>query len=130
MKRCPTCNKTFTDPSLSYCIDDGTPLAPVDTQEPSTVSPPQFGNELNTNQNANPTENVNTNTNLNINSNSNAALPKNTNAIAKTDENNNSNSSTAPTDNDLVLAQLTNLEHEWTVANINADKKKLATILA
>jgi hypothetical protein len=26
MKRCPTCNRTFTDPSLSFCIDDGTPL--------------------------------------------------------------------------------------------------------
>ncbi len=26
MKRCPTCNKTFTDQNLSFCIDDGTPL--------------------------------------------------------------------------------------------------------
>src|SRR5258705_7294352 len=26
MKRCPTCNKTFTDQTLSFCIDDGTPL--------------------------------------------------------------------------------------------------------
>ena len=30
----------------------------------------------------------------------------------------------------LVLAQLKNLEHEWTVANINADKKQLDKILA
>ena len=30
-----------------------------------------------------------------------------------------------PTDQEQVLAQLTNLEQEWTVANINADKKKL-----
>jgi hypothetical protein len=29
-----------------------------------------------------------------------------------------------------VLADLTNLENEWTVANINADKKKLNRILA
>src|SRR5258705_9112593 len=29
MKRCPTCNKTFTDQTLSFCIDDGTPLIPV-----------------------------------------------------------------------------------------------------
>src|SRR3982751_4592634 len=26
MKRCPTCNKTYTDQNLSFCIDDGTPL--------------------------------------------------------------------------------------------------------
>ena len=26
MKRCRTCNRTYTDPNLSYCIDDGTPL--------------------------------------------------------------------------------------------------------
>src|SRR5260370_630394 len=26
MKRCPTCNKTFTDQNLSFCTDDGTPL--------------------------------------------------------------------------------------------------------
>ena len=30
MKRCPTCNQTFTDPNLSFCIDDGTPLLRVD----------------------------------------------------------------------------------------------------
>jgi len=29
-----------------------------------------------------------------------------------------------------VLQDLTDLEHEWTVANINADKKKLDRILA
>ena len=27
MKRCPTCNRTYTDPSLNFCLDDGTPLA-------------------------------------------------------------------------------------------------------
>lgn len=26
MKSCPTCNRTFTDASLSFCIEDGTPL--------------------------------------------------------------------------------------------------------
>jgi hypothetical protein len=35
-----------------------------------------------------------------------------------------------PSDKDVVLAALTNLEHEWTVANINADKEKLNRILA
>lgn len=36
----------------------------------------------------------------------------------------------APTNESDVLATLTDLEHEWTVANINADKKKLNRILA
>src|SRR5215210_4846684 len=26
MKRCPTCNRTYTDLSLNFCLDDGTPL--------------------------------------------------------------------------------------------------------
>lgn len=34
MKRCPTCNRTYTDTSLNYCLEDGTPLTtdapPVD----------------------------------------------------------------------------------------------------
>ena len=33
MKRCPTCNRTFTDPSLSFCIEDGTPLVKAIAQE-------------------------------------------------------------------------------------------------
>ena len=50
-------------------------------------------------------------------------------------ENNNDNSvaddtTPAPTDEDEVLSDLTDLEHDWTVANINADKKKLDRILA
>jgi hypothetical protein len=39
------------------------------------------------------------------------------------------NDSAPPTSNEQVLAQLTELEHEWTVANLNADKKKLDRIL-
>ena len=42
MKRCPTCNKTFTDPTLSYCIEDGTPLAAVPDAEDE---PGQVGTE-------------------------------------------------------------------------------------
>lgn len=26
MKRCPSCNRTYTDTSLNFCLDDGTPL--------------------------------------------------------------------------------------------------------
>ena len=28
MKRCPTCNRTYTDLSLNFCLEDGTPLTP------------------------------------------------------------------------------------------------------
>ncbi len=53
MKRCPTCNKTFTDRNLSFCVDDGTPLIPVDVvDDEATIvrsagadnSPPAAGN--------------------------------------------------------------------------------------
>ena len=27
MKRCPTCNRTYSDNSLNFCLEDGTPLA-------------------------------------------------------------------------------------------------------
>jgi hypothetical protein len=30
MKRCPSCNRTYTDTSLNFCLDDGSPLT-VDT---------------------------------------------------------------------------------------------------
>src|SRR5215207_3488703 len=26
MKRCPSCNRTYTDLSLNFCLEDGTPL--------------------------------------------------------------------------------------------------------
>ncbi|HEX8651701.1 MAG TPA: hypothetical protein VF708_12750 [Pyrinomonadaceae bacterium] len=29
MKRCPTCNRTYTDDALSFCLDDGGPLLSV-----------------------------------------------------------------------------------------------------
>ena len=34
MKSCPTCNRTYTDASLNFCLEDGTPL---------TVSAPSSG---------------------------------------------------------------------------------------
>lgn len=36
MKRCPTCNRTYTDVSLNFCLEDGTPLV--------TGGPPQDPN--------------------------------------------------------------------------------------
>lgn len=35
MKRCPSCNRTYTDITLSFCLDDGTPLLAV-TNAPSS----------------------------------------------------------------------------------------------
>ena len=52
MKRCPSCNRTYTDVSLNFCLEDGTPLisdaAPSFdphatiryTQPPTTSAPP------------------------------------------------------------------------------------------
>jgi hypothetical protein len=38
MKRCPQCNRTFTDDALSFCLDDGSPLASV-----GAAPPPDMG---------------------------------------------------------------------------------------
>ena len=182
MKRCTTCNRTFTDPNLRFCIDDGTPLTDVEPDEndatvvtphnqedswnavayqpPRSYVPPggpakrrrvwpwlvgiggafivgvlviaiaaalmvpriarrAHEAEINANRrlensNTAPPEsnaNTNTNTNANTNTNENAEAP-------------------APTDHEQVLAQLKDIENEWTVANLNADKKKLDRILA
>ncbi len=164
MKRCPTCNRTYTDPNLSYCVDDGTPLAEDD--ESTVVSPssaggqddwnaapyrppssyvpppprkkrrvwpwllgiviafvlgvaglmiaaaifipriirqPQVQPPVTTNANTDNTEQAETSENIDT---------------------------PPPTDEDHVLAQLRDLENEWTAANLNADKRKLGQILA
>jgi len=189
MKRCPTCQRTYTDQNLSYCIEDGTPLVSFSIDDdPTVVSPGRSttpaGEDWNAvayrppgayvppevrkrrvwpwvlgivgllvlliaglaiaavfvlpgmmrrgNSNETAIERSNRNSNLptptprnSPSSNANSQIPANGNANA------NANTSTdAPTDKDLVLAQLTDIENEWTVANLNADKKKLERILA
>jgi hypothetical protein len=184
MKRCSTCNRTYTDPNLSFCIDDGTPLTPVvDSQDESTVvSPRDRGTNTNLNEAAyrppaaySPTpsqtrrrrvwpwvlglggafvigivvitiaaimlipkmgrsgrndqtgvvEPRNTNTNTTANSNANANTPANSNSNANVNI-----EVPPPTDHDAVMEQLKDLENDWTVANINDDKKALELILA
>lgn len=193
MKRCPTCNRAFTDPNLSYCIEDGTPLTIVADEDDSTVvsakepasgshsgqqdwnaAPyrppgayippggatqrrvwpwvvgitsfmvvaliglglsawfllPKFARtSVNRNENISSSSNENTRPNQgktnNSNSNSNSSSSRPNEGTDAADMN-----TDAPTDKEQVLAQLTDLEHEWTVANINADKKKLDVILA
>ena len=86
------------------------------------------------NTNANLNTNVERRNNSNENSNSadsNSNLNANSNS-ADSNANNSTEEDTTPppTDEAQVLSALTDLEHEWTVANINADKKKLDRILA
>jgi len=198
VKRCPTCNKTFTDRNLSFCTDDGTPLVHVDdpSDEATVVSPsagaasrsagwPTVGGEgtvppYQAPGNYNPpdmptsrrrvwpwilglllllvlviagmgaagwfyfrplkyvTANTNTpnsNTNIDRGDNGNRNLDNSNSNSSDGNQNVNDNSdeselTPAPTDEAAVLVDLTNLEHEWTVANINADKTKLNRILA
>src|SRR5215207_9939828 len=43
MKRCPTCNRTYTDLSLNFCLEDGTPLttaAPAGPDPNATIRYP------------------------------------------------------------------------------------------
>jgi hypothetical protein len=205
MKRCPTCNRTFADEHLSFCLDDGTPLQRVDTssEEPTLVLPEEatlvlpasgktdtssagtsatdptiaayqppgsyippgaagqqskrktwpwvvgilavllivFGGlaiaaaifiprMMRASSNTN-TSNLNANVNQSDNENSNLSGSNSNSAEENVNDNSDEeDTSSPPTNKDEVLAQLTDLEHEWTAANINADKKKLDRILA
>lgn len=182
MKRCSTCNRTYTDPNLSFCIDDGTPLTTIETEDESTVVrprdnevddwnpvayrpptayvPPEIHDRprrrlwpwivgiagafvlgivaigivavivlprmMRAKQNPRITVRQPDNANTAANNNSNTAP---TTSNANTNSTEHANTSPA-TDRDQVLAQLKELENEWTVANLNADKKKLERILA
>jgi len=178
MKRCSTCNRTYTDPNLSFCIDDGTPLTPVATDDETTVvkprgneddewnavayQPPQsyvtlgnqpkprrvwpwvigiggafllgilalsifFGIMVQRRFRESERERVTTsrpaNSNTAENSNANTAEPSKANS-------NSSVNAPPPANEDQVLTHLKDLENEWMVANVNADKKKLDRILA
>ena len=39
MKRCPTCNRTYTDETLRFCLEDGTPLVPEQSTAPTVMMP-------------------------------------------------------------------------------------------
>ena len=171
MKRCTTCNRTFTDPNLRFCIDDGTPLTDVEPDDDATVvSPRNQDNSWNSAAYQPPRSYVppggerkrrrawpwlvglagafivgvllmaiagtmlvkrierhdNPQLSTRVPENSNTAPPE-----TKTNTNTNTNvNAPAPTDQEQVLAQLKDIENDWTVANLNADKKKLDRILA
>ena len=192
MKRCPTCNKTFDDANLSFCIDDGTPLVPIADDETTVVSPstgsqtdeppaykprdwqtlpyqppgstgPTNGTKksktwpwivgllavvivgfvglgiaaalivprlvrTNRNSNANVTRTERSTPNLNTNQPTPQPTIQGSNENTNTGDDDDLN--VPPTDENKVLADLTQLEEEWTAANINADKKALDRILA
>ena len=183
MKRCSTCNRTYTDPNLKFCIDDGTPLAEVETDDDTTVVRPRGeDDELNaipyrppssyvppgTGQVNKPRrvwpwivgiagafllgilaisiaatilvprllrarQNERVTVNTNQRGNSNTAANRNTNTAESSNTNSNVTESVdapPPGDRAQVLEQLKQLENEWTVANLNGDKKKLDRILA
>ena len=92
----------------------------------AAVLVPRMMRASNTNTNTNVNANVERHNNLNGNLNSANSNLAEANANNSTDE----DSTPPPTDEVQVLSALTDLEHEWTVANINADKKKLDRILA
>ena len=172
MKRCRTCNRTYTDPNLSYCIDDGTPLTTEAADDESTVVNTSSPNDRSTEDDWNavayrpPSAYVPP-----------GSMPRgkqrrawpwvvgllgafvlgavglmiaaailvprmvrsrqapplaNQPVIVSTDEPDRSENVDAPvpTDDAQVLAQLTDIENDWTAANLNADKKKLGRILA
>ena len=177
MKRCSTCNRTYTDPNLSFCIDDGTPLTPVAADDDTTVVKPRDNPDDSWNAVAykppgsyvppgteikrrrmwpwvvgivgafilgiatiaivaaivaprliREAQRNGSNVNKRVESpNTNTAEPSNANTA--TTEHVDVNTP-PPTDHDQVLAQLTEIENDWTVANLNADKKKLDRILA
>ncbi len=203
MKRCPTCNKIFTDPSLSFCIDDGTPLIPASEPtdettvvlpssraaagnsasdvykprdwQPSDYQPPGFQvppgsvrkrsawpwvvgilaavilglaglgiavafivpNMLRAASNQNRTASNENSSIANVDDTNSNSKANATGSNSEIDEGDQKKSGTdddvvtpPPTDEATVLADLTKLEHEWTVANINADKNALNRILA
>lgn len=173
MKRCATCNRTYIEPTLSFCIDDGTPLIAVDADDDETVVNVRE-RESGANEAAyqppapyvppvaqparkrawpwvvgllgafllgilaigivaailvprmlrrDETSGAVANTNQSREANSAAEENANTNGSETVD-------AKPSTNRQLVLSQLTEIEHEWTVANLNADKRKLDRILA
>ena len=174
MKRCSTCNRTYTDPNLSFCIDDGTPLTVVEPQDETTVVSPRDGATSSEAPYRPPSAYVPTaqprgrrvwpwvlgiggafvlgmiaitiaavmllprmrsaqNEQPVVVEQRNANQPENSNSAEPANSNSDSNVNIdvpPPTDHEQVLAQLRDLENDWTAANINDDKKTLGRILA
>lgn len=48
MKRCPSCNRTYTEPSLNFCLEDGTPLLLNAAPRPAATD--RYASPRNTNE--------------------------------------------------------------------------------
>lgn len=48
MKRCPSCNRTYTEPSLNFCLEDGTPL--LINAAPAPAATQRYASPRNTNE--------------------------------------------------------------------------------
>ena len=182
MKRCPTCKRSFDDDSLSFCLEDGTPLVTEssgrgDSQE-TLVSPRPPGAESAsgpaqpyTQLPGKPTVSgspyqppqtpyappsggrktwpwivgvlailsvvviailivIFTVPGVLKSDNVNGSKPSPSRTEEATPTPNPSPSSEVPTDSAEVLSQLTQIEKDWTEANIKADKAALEKILA
>ena len=185
MKSCPTCKRTFEDDTLTYCLDDGTPLS-GDTQGASTTDEPIVtpstqtpgGRHLaNTEYGQLPGKATISATQSQIpnlpqylasppkrrrwpwivaglvglfliggviaavilipamvrnsnNTNGSSVATSSPSPVEQSSPAAESNGSTAPTDERLVLQQLTEVEKRWTAANISGDKDALEEILA
>ncbi len=151
MKRCPTCNRTFTDPNLIYCVEDGTPLSTDEAAEdestvvspyrpPAAYVPP--GRLHDKRSKALPwvlglvaAFGIGAAGLLIVAFLLVPRLPKSVERNTA-DQNSETTDTTEnanvppPADKDEALSQLTQIENEWTTANLQGDKKKLARILA
>ncbi|HEX6043031.1 MAG TPA: nuclear transport factor 2 family protein [Pyrinomonadaceae bacterium] len=148
MKRCPTCDRTYTDSNLTFCVEDGTPLKAEEPEDESTlVSPYRPPASYVPPRSAGAGQRRRVwpwilgilgafalgaavlviAAAIMIPK---AAKSVQTNTTTDTTEQTENVNVPPPTDEGQVLAQLTDIENEWTSANLNADKKKLARILA
>jgi Domain of unknown function (DUF4440) len=186
MKRCPTCQRTFEDDSLSYCLDDGTPLTAEDSRGPESgetivtpstsdyagreLPPTQYGqlpgkatvqaSQVQIPSMYRPTpqpsrawpwvvgglvilfllgiviaaviaipmmmKNSN-NSNVVVTTETPSESPSETSTPKPADS---PTESAAPTDEDAVLEQLTEIEKQWTEANVKGDQDAIERILA
>jgi len=147
MKRCRTCNRTYTDPNLSYCIDDGSPLTTEFANDDAPYRPPSAYVPPGTTPPGKQRRawpwvvGLISAFMLGAIALTIAAaifVPRMVRSrqgdlpVVTTNERDQPDNPEAPvpTDEQQVLADLTQIENEWTVANINADRKKLDRILA
>lgn len=193
MKHCPTCQRTFEDDSLSYCLDDGTPLAAENSRRPDsdetlvTPTPTPSPGESGARRELPPTQYAQLPGKATVSA-SGVEIPpmppyrttpekrrvwpwvvaglvglfligiviaavitipmmvqnsSNQNRIITTDSppasspelstpkpDSSPSENAAPTDEDTVLEQLTEIEKQWTEANVKGDKDAIERILA